>query len=74
MPKAKPKNGKIRVQFDFSDELVETIDKIKEQTDSSSRAEVVRKAVHLLQKATDEGWELFVKKQGESRARQLAVF
>ncbi len=74
MPKAKPQAGKTRLQFDFSDELVEMVDGIKDGAGAASRAEVIRKAVHLLHKATDEEWELFVKKKGEARARQLVVF
>ena len=39
---------KERLQFDFTDDTIKTIDTIKDKIDASSRAEVVRRAINIL--------------------------
>jgi hypothetical protein len=40
-------NTKQRVQFDFSQEALQRLEDLKEQTDASTKAEVVRNALKL---------------------------
>jgi hypothetical protein len=43
----KSENTKQRVQFDFSPESLKRLDDLKEKTDASTKAEVVRNALKL---------------------------
>lgn len=56
---------KVRVQFDFSKEHLEELDKLKTSLHASTRAEVIRRALHLFTKvlkAEQEGAEIYIKK------------
>ena len=44
---------KRRLQFDFSDEAVQRLDKLAVDLDASSRAEVVRRALALLDRLVE---------------------
>lgn len=46
---------KIRLQFDFSPEWVARIDALVKRFDASSRAEIVRRALDLLDHVTKDG-------------------
>lgn len=62
--------GKIRLQFDFGPEAVKELDEMKNQMNLTSRVDVVKQALGLLQWALDtkkEGWELLAEKSGEQR-------
>ena len=60
-----------RVQFDFSEESVKSLDTIVEKTRSVSRAEVVRKALRLYDysiRRHDEGYRMqFVNKETKDK-------
>lgn len=40
------KNNQVRVQFNFSKEIIERVDEMKRQTGASTRAEVLRSALN----------------------------
>jgi hypothetical protein len=44
---SKPENTKQRIQFDFSSESLRRLEDLKEKTDASTKAEVVRNALKL---------------------------
>lgn len=55
--------------FDFDKKLTETIDKLKKDMGATSRSEVLRRAIALLQvanTATRDGSELVIKKKGQT--------
>lgn len=55
--------------FDFDKKLTETIDKLKKDMGATSRSEVLRRAIALLQvanTATRNGAELVIKKKGQT--------
>jgi hypothetical protein len=54
MPKAKVKEGKVRVQFDFTDGTRDMINECKKKLDAASSAEVVRRAIHLLHRCVND--------------------
>jgi predicted transcriptional regulator len=58
--------NKKRLQFDFSDEAVERIDFIAEKMNASSRAEVIRRSLEILDniiKWKESGGELILKEK-----------
>jgi hypothetical protein len=60
---------KYRVQFDFTSEAFDELERLKVSVGASSRAEVVRYALRILQWATDEvhrGGEILVRRGGET--------
>ena len=46
--------SKVRLQFDFTSEAVDGLDEIKERLGAGSRAEVIRRALRLLDYATND--------------------
>ena len=55
--------------FDFDKKLTATIDKLKKDMGATSRSEVLRRAIALLQvanTATRDGSELVIKKKGQT--------
>ena len=44
---AKPENHKQRIQFDFSPEALKRLEGLKEKTDATTKAEVIRNALKL---------------------------
>ena len=55
--------------FDFDKKLTETIDRLKKDMGATSRSEVLRRAIALLQvanTATRNGSELVIKKKGQT--------
>jgi hypothetical protein len=44
---AKSENGKQRIQFDFTLESLKRLDNLKEKTEASTKAEVIRNALKL---------------------------
>ncbi len=72
---AKKKKTYKRLQFDFSEKSVESIDDLVDATDSKTRAEVVRKALSVYEKLNgylDEGWQIELTK-GEERISVLPL-
>jgi len=60
---------KYRVQFDFTTEAFEELDRLKAATGAVSRAEVVRYAMRILQWTIEEvrsGGEILVRKDGKA--------
>ena len=60
---------KYRVQFDFTPEAFEELERLKAAVGASSRAEVVRYALRILQWSIDEvrvGAEILVRRGGET--------
>jgi hypothetical protein len=60
---------KYRVQFDFTSEAFEELERLKAAVGASSRAEAVRYALRILQWSIDEvnsGAEILVRKGGET--------
>lgn len=60
---------KYRVQFDFTPEAFEELERLKASVGASSRAEVVRYSLRILQWAVDEvhsGAEILVRRGGET--------
>ena len=43
---------KVRLQFDFNQEAVEKLDELKERLGASSRAEVIRRALALMDRVS----------------------
>jgi hypothetical protein len=43
----KPENTKQRIQFDFTPESMKRLESLKEKTDATTKAEVVRNALRL---------------------------
>jgi hypothetical protein len=43
----KPENTKQRIQFDFTPESMKRLENLKEKTDATTKAEVVRNALRL---------------------------
>jgi hypothetical protein len=60
---------RIRVQFDMGKESVERLDRIRERTAASSRADVIRRALglyqYVLEELEDNAVLYFEKKGGE---------
>ena len=48
-----PKKRKQRVQFDMSDRTVETLDRLREDSGATSRAEVIRRSLTLMEVVTE---------------------
>ena len=63
--------AKTRLQFDFSDESLGELDALKEATGASNRAEVIRRALQMLQwtieQVRDEDATVIVEKNGRQR-------
>jgi metal-responsive CopG/Arc/MetJ family transcriptional regulator len=63
-----PKN---RLQFDFTDEALEQLDELKSATGAANRAEVIRRALQMLQwtieQVRDEHGTVIVEKNGRQR-------
>ena len=60
---------KYRVQFDFTPDAFEELERLKTSVGASSRAEVVRYALRILQWSIDEvqaGAEILVRKHGQT--------
>jgi hypothetical protein len=60
---------KYRVQFDFTPDAFEELERLKAAVGASSRAEVVRYALRILQWSIDEvhaGADILVRKGGET--------
>ena len=56
-----------KLQFDFSKEAIERLNELKEATDASSKAEVVRNSLRIyefMSKMIKDGYELEFKKGG----------
>lgn len=59
---------KVRLDFTFSRKAARELDSLKEKLDLTSRVDVVRQALALLQWAVNsenDGWKLLVKKEGK---------
>jgi len=65
------KENKQRLQFDFTDEMVERIDRCKDRMEDGSRAEVVRRALALMQLCLDE--ELLTKDPEDGVIRKVKM-
>ena len=75
MPKAAVQAGKVRLQFDFSSEAAEHMEEIRRRLDAGSKAEVMRRALRLLDYVTSgvlEGGE-FVLRDSDGRERILEI-
>lgn len=59
----KPEITKQRIQFDFSLESMKRLEELKEKTDASTKAEVVRNALKL--------YEWFVKQVGPDKIIEI---
>jgi len=63
--------AKTRLQFDFSDESLGQLDELKGATGATTRAEVIRQALRLLQwtieRTQDEKATVLVEKNGTQR-------
>jgi metal-responsive CopG/Arc/MetJ family transcriptional regulator len=63
--------AKTRLQFDFSDESLGQLDELKGATGATTRAEVIRQALRLLQwtieQTQDEKATVLVEKNGKQR-------
>ena len=63
--------AKNRLQFDFTDEALEQLDELKGATGASNRAEVIRRALQMLQwtveQVQDENATVIVEKNGRQR-------
>ncbi|MDP3792931.1 MAG: hypothetical protein Q8Q89_04370 [bacterium] len=69
--------AKVRLQFDFNPKFVKGLDQMKNQMNLTSRVDVVKHALGLLQWALDtrkEGWELLIEKADEQRIVVLPQF
>ena len=63
-----------RLKFDFAPEAVESLDRLVSDLGAASRAEVIRRALRLMQRAVDaerEGGMLVIQ---ESDGRERGVF
>ncbi|MEK7197885.1 MAG: hypothetical protein AAB648_00270 [Patescibacteria group bacterium] len=68
---------KVRLQFDFGPEAVKELDQMKNYMCLTSRVDVVKQALGLLQWVLDtkkEGWELFIEKGNAQRVVILLQF
>jgi len=54
MPKQQVVEGKKRIQFDFTDGMMERLKYCREKLDAISYAEVMRRALKFLEKALDD--------------------
>lgn len=54
MPTKPPKSGKHRLQIDLCEERLKRLDYCREKLEAGSRAEVVRRALSLLEDALDD--------------------
>jgi hypothetical protein len=75
VPEAPETPEKVRVQFDFSKEHLDELDKIKTALHASTRAEVIRRALNLFTKvlkAEQEGAEIYIQK-ADGRLVQLVT-
>jgi len=59
MPKAIIQPGKKRVQFDFTERMMEQVERCQETLLAGSKAEIVRRAISLLHRCLHEG--LYIK-------------
>ena len=63
--------AKNRLQFDFTDEALEELDELKGATGAANRAEVIRRALQMLQwtveQVQDEDATIIVEKRGRQR-------
>ena len=63
--------AKTRLQFDFTDEALSELDELKSETGASTRAEVIRQSLRLLQwtieQTKDENATVLVEKNGRQR-------
>jgi hypothetical protein len=63
--------AKNRLQFDFTDEALQELDELKSATGAASRAEVIRRALQMLQwtieQVRDEHGTVIVEKNGRQR-------
>lgn len=57
--------SKTRVQLDMSERAVEQLDALRDRLDAASRAEVVRRALKLLDAATADGAEIVLRAAGQ---------
>lgn len=60
-------NNKTRVQFDFSEEALDRVDKLRDITDASSRVEVIRNSLRVydyMVKKQREGYKIEMKRRG----------
>jgi hypothetical protein len=61
---------KVRLQFDFALEAVKDLDELREALGATSRVDVVKQALGLLQwavKSRRDGWELLIERGDEQR-------
>jgi len=61
---------KVRLQFDFGHEAVKELDELKDELGVTSRVDVVKHALGLLQwamQAGRDGWELIAERGNEQR-------
>jgi len=75
MPKALIQPGKVRLQFDFSKEANDRMEKIQKYLDAASKAEVMRRALRLLEHlmlGKAEGYEV-VLRDPEGNERILEI-
>ena len=68
---AKAKTIKTRVQFDFSSEKLAMLDKLKKKIGVASRAEVVCRALELLESALDG--RVWVRGEDDNILRKLEI-
>lgn len=54
MPTAPVKPGKKRLQFDFNEQMMESVNRCQEKLGAGSKAEVVRRAIRLLEMCLDQ--------------------
>jgi hypothetical protein len=62
------KDGYTRLQFDFSEDAIERINRLESLTESTTKAEVVRKSLKFYEYAVNmlnEGYVLELKKENE---------
>jgi hypothetical protein len=53
MPKAKVQPGKKRLQYDFNEVTLQAINRVQARIGAGSGAEVVRRAIHIMDLCTD---------------------
>jgi Arc/MetJ-type ribon-helix-helix transcriptional regulator len=75
-PEEEPKSTTRRVQFDFSDASLRRLDQLKEDTHSPSRAEVVRRALALLETVVEarKRDEALCIERKDGKLRELSLF
>ena len=63
-------SNKHRLQLDFTEEALRTLDELKDKTGLANRAEVIRQSLRLLQwtiQQNDDGSVLLLEKNGRRR-------